>query len=160
MDGCIIKIASPIYLLRASEICWECGSRQEVIALATRHLSDCIPEANALHAEDEPLMLDNIIDMPPAILEYLRSVHPRYEKRANKTAGFAYYVNTCSCGAHFGDYMLHLEPHGAFWPDSKEQAGRITIEELPFTGTFDFICSYGIGLGAFIFEHAQKRAAT
>jgi len=156
--GCIIKIASPIYLLRASETCWECGTRQEVIALSTRHLSDCIPEANALHAADEPLILDNIIEMPPAILAYIRSVHPQYEKRQNKTAGFSYYVNTCSCGAHFGDYMLHLDPHGAFWPQNKELAEQITIEELPFQGEFDFVCSYGIGLGAFIFEHARKRA--
>ncbi len=156
MDDCIIKIASPLYLLRASETCWECGTRQEVIALATRHLSDCIPEANALHSEDEPFILDNIIEMPPAILSYLRSVHPRYEKRPNKTAGFSYYVNTCSCGAHFNDNALHLEPHGAFWPNSKEQAEQITIEELPFSGEFDFVCSYGIGLGAFIFEHARR----
>ncbi len=159
MGGCIIKVSSPIYLLRASETCWECGSRQEVIALATRHLSDCIPEANDLHGDDEPLILDNIIEMPQAILDYIRSIHPQYEKRPNKTAGFSYYVNTCPCGAHFGDYVLHLDPHGAFWPENKEQAGRITIEELPFTGVFDFVCSYGIGLGVFIFENARRRSA-
>ena len=37
-----------------------------------------------------------------------------------------------------------------------EQAKAITIEELPFEGTFDFLCSYSMGVGRFIFEHARK----
>ena len=109
-----------------------------------------------MYDADEPIILDYIAQMPQVILDYIRRVHPRYEKRTSQMAGCAYYMNTCSCGAQFGDFYLHSEPGGAFFPDSEEQASQITIEELPFTGTFDFVCGYGIGTGAFIFEHAQR----
>jgi hypothetical protein len=39
----------------------------------------------------------------------------------------------------------------------EEDASRIVLEELAFTGVFDFRCGYGVGLGARIFEHGQKR---
>ncbi len=157
MDENMTKIASPIYLLRSSEPCWKCGAVQQVIALATMHLFEGDPEADNTENEDEPIILDNIAEMPKEILDHIRSLHPQYEKRMSKMAGSAYYMNTCSCGAHFGDFYLHSEPGGAFFPDSEEQARQITAEELPFTGTFEFLCGYGIGNGSFIFQHAQRR---
>lgn len=155
MNDDTIKVTSPIYLLRSFQSCWKCGANQEVIAIATRHLEESDP--NALHEGDEPVALENIEVMPAPILEYIRRVHPRYEKRVSKTAGSAYYMNTCTCGAHFGDFYLHNEPGGAFFPMSEDEASQIEIEEMPFTGKFDFVCSYGVGTGDFIFEHARRR---
>lgn len=65
-------------------------------------------------------------------------------------------MNTCGCGAHFGDFDLFSEPGGAFFPTEEAEAGQITIEELPLTGTFELDCSYGMGPGDLIFEHAKK----
>lgn len=151
------KVSSPIYLLRSSESCWKCGAVQEVVALATRHLHEDDPDGDETDTEDEPIILDNISEMPQEVLDYIRAVHPRYEKRTSKTMGSAYYMNTCSCGAHFGDFYLYSEPGGAFFPDTEEQASHIAIEELPLTGTFDLECGYGVGIGSFIFEHAKRR---
>ena len=154
-DDYTIKVISPIYLLRSSQTCWGCNTNQEVIAIATRHLEESDPDA--LHEGDEPVVLEDIQKMPGSILEYVVRVHPNYEKRQSKTSGSSYYMNTCKCGAHFGDFYLHSEPGGAFFPTSEDEAKQILIEEIPLTGTFDFVCNYGMGTGSFIFEHAQKR---
>lgn len=155
MNDDTIKVIAPIYLLRSFQACWKCGANQAVIAIATRHLEETDPDA--LHEGDEPVVLESIEMMPAAILEYIRRVHPRYEKRASKMAGVAYYMNTCTCGAHFGDFYMHSEPGGAFYPMSEDEARQILIEEMPFTGKYDFVCGYGIGNGAYIFEHARRR---
>jgi len=155
MNDDIIKVISPIYLLRSFQTCWKCRANQAVIAIATRHLEESDPDA--LHEGDEPVVLENIEMMPASILQYILRVHPHYEKRPSKMAGSAYYMNTCSCGAHFGDFFLHNEPGGAFFPTSEDEASQIEIEVLHFTGKFDFVCSYGVGTGDFIFAHARKR---
>jgi hypothetical protein len=84
------------------------------------------------------------------------SGHPHFQKHTSKTAGTAYYMDTCGCGAHFGDFYLFSEPGGAFFPTEENEAGRITIEELPLTGIFELDCTYGMGTGDLIFEHAKK----
>jgi hypothetical protein len=150
----IIKASSPIYLVRSHESCWKCGRRQEVIALAARHLEETDPEP--LHEGDEPVLFENMKEMPKEILEFVTRVHPHYEKRTSRTAESTYYMNTCDCGAHFGDFYLHSEPGHAFFPMSEEEAYEITIQEIPFTGKFEFLCSYGLGTGSFIFENARK----
>jgi hypothetical protein len=150
-----VKVISPIYLLRSFQSCWKCGLNQEVIAIATKHFEENNPDA--LHQGDEPVALENIEEMPQVIFDFIVQVHPRYEKRTSKTASSAYYMNICECGAHFGDFYLHYKPDGAFFPTNEDEAEQITIEEMPFTGAFDFTCSYGVGTGAFIFKHAQKK---
>ena len=84
------------------------------------------------------------------------SGHPHFQKRTSKTAGTAYYMNTCGCGAHFGDFYVFSEPGGAFSPTEEDEASRITIEELPLTRIFELDCTYGMGTGDHIFEHAKK----
>jgi hypothetical protein len=156
-DDNILRVTAPIFLLRSTESCWRCHSSQEVIALAFRWCLDASLAADEQPEKDEPLILENIHEMPQAILDYVVSVHPHFEKRISKTAGTAYYMNICDCGAHFGDFYLFSEPGGAFFPTDEEEADHITIEQLPFTGTFEFDCSYGMGVGDLIFELAKKQ---
>ena len=151
-----LRVTAPIYLLRSAGSCWRCHSSQEVIALAFRWHPDKEIAADEQPAKDEPLILENIHEMPQAILACVVSVHPHFEKRTSKTAGTSYYMNMCDCGANFGDFYLFNEPGGAFFPTDEAEAANITIEQLPFTGTFEFDCSYGEGLGDLIFEHGKK----
>ena len=155
-----LKVTSPLYLLRSTSDCWKCGANQDVIALATRRVIEPdVDVEDGLGDENEPVILSNIEQIPEAILRHILATHPGFEKRTSRTAGNAYYMNICSCGAHFGDFYLHSEPSGAFFPGTEEDASRIVVEELPFTGVFDFRCGYGVGLGAFIFEHGRRRGS-
>jgi hypothetical protein len=154
----IYKAASPIYLLRSTEHCWKCHVKQEVVALAVMQIYSGDSELDKkVNADAKPFIVFYVEEMPQEILNYIYSVHPLFEKRMPKTTEFAYYMNTCKCGAHFGDYFLHLEPGGAFFPMSKDDAIKVSIGELSLTGTFDFVCEYSIGQGTFIFEHAQRK---
>jgi len=148
----IVQVFSPIYLLRARERCWKCHSPQEVIAILTCRLQEQDPECGEYLYENEPILLHNVTQMPAPILSHIQSLHVRFEKRQSRTAETAYYMNTCPCGAHFGDFYLFSEPGGAFFPLSPEDAACVTIEKLPFSGTFDFVCTYGIGPGAPLFD--------
>jgi hypothetical protein len=151
-----LRVTTPIFLLRSTESCWRCHASQEVIALAFRWRLDRDQDKDEQPEENEPLILDNIHTMPKPLLDAVVFRHPHFEKRASKTAGTAYYMKTCDCGAHFGDFYLFSEPGGAFFPIDENEASRITIEELPLTGTFELDCSYGMGLGDLIFNHAKK----
>jgi len=106
--------------------------------------------------DDEPFLLTNITEMPEAVYEHISATHPRYRKHFSRTVQHTYYANLCECGANFGDFYLHSEPGGAFWPTEVEQATRMSITKLPFEGVFDFHCGYSQGTGQFIFEHAQR----
>ena len=106
--------------------------------------------------EDEPFILTNISEMPESIFQHITTAHPRYRKHPSRTAGQTYYANICECGANFGDFYLHSEPDGAFFPTTEEQATQMTVSALPFEGVFDFHCSYSQGTGDFIFRHAQR----
>lgn len=155
-DHNTLRVTAPIFLLRSTESCWRCHASQEVIALASRWRLDTDQDKDEQPEENEPLILQDIHTIPKPILAAVLSRHPHFEKRTSKTAGTAYYMNTCDCGAHFGDFYLFSEPGGTFFPTDENEASRITIEELPLTGTFELHCSYGMGLGDLIFEHAKK----
>ncbi len=155
-DDNILRVTAPIFLLRATESCWRCHASQEVIALAFKCRLDKEQDPDEQPAENDILILDNIHTMPKPLIDAVLSRHPQFQKRTSKTAGTAYYMNTCTCGAHFGDFYLFSEPGGAFFPTDEAEAGHLTIEELPLTGTFELDCSYGMGLGDLIFEHGKK----
>jgi hypothetical protein len=152
----ILKVTAPIFLLRASETCWRCNSKQEVIAIAFKWvIADKVPD-DEQPSHREPLILQNIQRMPQTILDHILTIHPQFEKRKSKTSGTAYYMNICKCGAHFGDYYLFSEPGGAFFPMDDGTAAQIKIIELPFTGSFQFVCGYSMGLAESILEHGEN----
>jgi hypothetical protein len=149
-------VKSPLYLVKSTEDCWKCGLEQQVIAVATRHIRTV--DFDYLDAgSDEPAFLTNIEAMPQPIWEYLSAACPQFQKRRSNTMDMDYYANTCECcKANFGDFYLFSEPEHAFFPMDEEQAKRMSVVELPFTGVFEFQCSCGMGTGGLIFEHATR----
>src|SRR6185436_14587890 len=97
-----MKVSSPIYLLRSQESCWKCHSNQRVIAFATTSLLDDEDDGEPypVDGQEDPMLLENIEEMPQVFLDYLRAAHPLFQKRMSRTAGHSYYMNTCRCGAH------------------------------------------------------------
>lgn len=148
------RIGSPIFLITSTEDCWRCGIPQPVIALA----SCSVLEADQDDEDAEtsgPVILSSISRMPDEIERYLTSRFPRCQMHRSRTAGYAYFTNFCECGANFGDFYLHNEPGGAFFPTSEKEAEGMSVERLPFEGTFEFECSPGHSRGSFIFKHAK-----
>ena len=153
-DDATTTVRSPLYLVKSFEPCWKCHKEQSVIAIATRHIRT--EDFDFLDAGDQgPVFLMNIEAMPQPILEYLSAAFPQFQNRRSHTMEMDYYANTCKdCGANFGDFYLFNVGH-AFSPMDAEQAKRMSIVELPYSGTFEFQCSWSMGsAGDLIFRHA------
>lgn len=155
-----LRVTAPIFLLQTSAPCWRCHTKQLVVALAFRWVPDPDELQDEQPRKGEPLVLDNIHAMPRIVLDHVLAVNPRFEKRTSKTTETAYYMNLCECGANFGDWYLFNEPGGAFFPTDERSAAQIAIHELPLTGTFDFDCSYGMGLGGLILKQGRYGPVT
>lgn len=86
----------------------------------------------------------------------MRALHPRYQKHFSRLAGQAYFANLCECGANFGDFYLHSEPGGAFFPETDEIAARMTIQALPLKGEFELVATYVQGVEDSVFANAKR----
>jgi len=152
-----MQVGAPLYLITSTEKCYRCGQLRVVIALATCALHD--GEVNTLTdgAEgNEPFMLSYIEEMPESVLAHMQRVCPGYRKHSSRTAGVAYYTNTCECGANFGDHYLFSDPGGAFFPVEEEVASCALITELPIQGVLAFRGQFSQGGAELIFRHAQR----
>ncbi len=68
-----------------------------------------------------------------------------------------YLIHVCTeCDAHFGDFYLHCEPDGAFFPMDEGAAARIKIRDLKLTGIFEIDASWGMGMGGIIWNSGKK----
>ncbi|HSU53294.1 MAG TPA: hypothetical protein VLT36_04475 [Candidatus Dormibacteraeota bacterium] len=139
-----IRVTAPIYLLRSTEACWRCHAVQAVVALAFRWKLDPSRKVSDQPGEGETVLLKNIHRLPPEVQTCINALHPAFKKQPSRTSGTEYFMNTCECGAHFGDYYLFSKPGGAFFPMDQEQQKRISREKLHLSGDFEFGASEGI----------------
>jgi hypothetical protein len=62
---------------------------------------------------------------------------------------FGYLMNHCeNCGAKLGDFFMHSEPGGAFFPTSPQEAQRMTL--IRINERFDANCSVGFTSEVFL----------
>ena len=151
-DDSALRISAPIYVLESSSSCWSCGCETPVVALAVDHL-----DGQEVEDEESCLILLSSIEVLPA--ELVNLLGQRYlflRKRYSKSAGRRYFMNHCSCGAPLGDFFLHSEPGGAFFPTSPEEAEQIVLRELPLSGSFKVEASCGQAYPDLISAYARR----
>ena len=142
---------APLYLAHSVQPCWRCPKRVEVVALGLLRFRDLSSEAEreaetgrAYNFEGEGgwmavpadtlRLLTHVAVLPAAALEAIQAHAPRYRLAVSRAAG-RYHMNHChACGAHLGDFFMHSEPGGAFFPTSEEELARITFRELAIPG--------------------------
>lgn len=69
------------------------------------------------------------------VLAQLRSHTSRYKPAYSQQAGETYFMNHCEhCGAKLGDFYMHSELGGAFFPTSPAEASTTVLHkvEAPF----------------------------
>ena len=100
-------------VVQGTTTCYVCKARVPVVAIAAP------PEARV--DGDYPLGehgwlgLSELESLPDAIMEEMRAWAPGFRADENFTAGIAYLMNHCGCGAKLGDHYLHSEPDGPFF---------------------------------------------
>lgn len=154
-----LRVLPPLLLLSAQTTCWKCGEPMTAVALAAHALEEDGELIGEPSDTSDMFILSNVDTIPAAVLQKLVQRNPNYRKRHSRTAGDNYFANNCDCGTFTGDFYLHAEPGGAFFPTTIEEAAEITVERLPFKEPADFGASWGSGTGDFILAHAKVMKA-
>lgn len=148
-----MEVIPPLYLIGRKIPCWKCGQRMSAVALLAPKVFD----------EDEPqnavCIISGITRIPEGILTYIQSRVPTFRMSYSQTVGDSYLANTCpNCDSLSGDFYLHSEPGGPFFPDSEDEARQLYITEIPTKGRTTIFGNAGYGPGDMILEYAQRIA--
>lgn len=82
-----LRLTAPIYLLTSAETCYRCGKSAPVVALSCRTFADAHEDTEVeAGAEAEPILVNNVSQLPDSLLKLIRAVHPHYEKRRSRMA--------------------------------------------------------------------------
>ena len=85
------------------------------------------------------------------------SRHGCFKRKFSRTARSEYLANTCpKCGVMSGDFYLHSEPGGPFFPTTEEGARRLTIEEIPLPTSIRVRAGVGMGTGDLILKYGKR----
>lgn len=115
---------------------------------------------NVPEAEGEACIFSDITELPAPVLAFIQRRFPTFKRKFSKTARSEYVANTCpKCGVMSGDFYLHSEPGGPFFPTTEEEAQRLTIEEIPLPASIQVRANVGMGVGDLILEYGKRRNA-
>lgn len=138
-------LRSPYYFQVESESeCWKCG-------VITRVFSFMLPEVHEqftyLEEDEEGFtetrnlgywkspeyrgIISSINGLAPQVHKQIRARTEHYKPAYSKTAGETYFMNHCEhCEAKLGDFFMHSEPGGAFFPTSPNHASKMTLKKI------------------------------
>jgi hypothetical protein len=151
VDNRKTQINPPLYLASTMISCWRCRADMPAVGL----IAPNVPET-----ENEVCILSDITELPASVLAFVQNRFPSFKWKFSKTTRSEYYANTCpKCGVLSGDFYLHSEPGGPFFPESEADAACLTVEQIPIEGQIEVVAGLGMGGGDLILEHGKKRDA-
>lgn len=143
-------LVAPIYLRRSSETCYKCQAVSEVFCLGVTAVRDVNVDDDGNVYQDEQdnqpglVNVNNLEQLDPRLATALARRAPRYRLDYSQTQRAQVWINHCEhCNAKLGDYFLHSEPDGAFFPTSTEDS-RITDTLLCEQGEFAYVGSWSM----------------
>ncbi|MBJ2239484.1 hypothetical protein ACLE2W_07355 [Pseudomonas shahriarae] len=67
--------------------------------------------------------VSNVVSLSPLVAKQIHHFTNKFKQAYSKAACSRYLMNHCeNCGAKLGDFFLHSEPSGAFFPTSPQSA--------------------------------------
>jgi Domain of unknown function (DUF5710) len=142
-------LIAPIWILSALEQCYNCTKISHVNCLASTSIKDIEYDDynQAYHLlvniKDEQLTISNLETFDSRLLQPIKQYAPNYFLDYSKTQGAEVWMNHCEyCGTKLGDFFLHNEPSGAFFPMSKDKS---TISRFLIFNDGEFTFSGGYG---------------
>jgi hypothetical protein len=143
-----LKINPPLYLVGKKIFCWNCEEKMPAIALLA---------PNIIAAEGEICILSDIQELPKDVYFFIKNRVPSFKMKYSKMAGHKYLGNTCpKCGLLSGEFFLHAEPGGPFFPVDENDARSLYIREIPLTGSIIVTASVSTGCGDLILKNAKR----
>lgn len=148
-----MEVIPPLYLIGKKIPCWKCGQRMSAVALLAPKVFD------EDETQDAACIISGITGIPEDILMYIQSRVPTFKMSYSQTVGDSYLANTCpKCDTLSGDFYLHSEPGGPFFPESEDEARQLYVTEIPTKERATIFGNAGYGPGDMILEHAQRIA--
>jgi hypothetical protein len=145
------RIDPPLYLASTTISCWRCRSNMPAVGLIAPNVS---------YADGEVCILSDITDLPTPVLTFIQGRFPTFKRKFSKTTRSEYFANTCpKCGVISGDFYLHSEPGGPFFPTTQKEAQRLTIEEIPLSTSIQVRAGMGMGTGGLILKYGKRKNA-
>lgn len=164
-----LRAACPFYVLESTETCWKCGKEAQSVTVASEGCQP-LPAGPAMPPDDdndedsdEPIgpfdsfvLYSYVEHLPARLAAFMRQRYPLYFVDHSKTTDSFYWLNHCPCGASLGDFHLHSEPDGAFFPMDNASARTMTLLQLKASGHVALRASVGSGLGDLIPQTAKR----
>lgn len=149
------ELVPPVHIVESATECWRCA---RVSSVATVAAESFVPRGESGEPVETDLYVFSGIEyLPEELVEEVRKVSPGYRRRFSKTAGVSYYMNHCaSCNAPFGDFYMHSEPGGAFFPTTPRAARAIRLRRLAVSGRPTITGSPSMVHPNLILEHAAR----
>ncbi len=144
---------APIYLVESTAGCWQCDRSVPVITL----LSEGVEFKSGEKPLTEICVFDYIRFIPLKLEKFLAKRFSNYFKDYSSTTHDFYFMNHCFCGAHLGDFYLHGEPDGAFFPLTEKACENIFLTELKSDGKMPIFADYSLSSHDLIYHHARRK---
>lgn len=139
------SVRAPHYFIIKSQTgCWRCKEITSVFSFLLP------PEYEYYESDAEDIgywispgvfSITSMVDgLAVSVISHMQKMTKKYRIAYSKKAGVRYYMNHCEhCNATQGDFYLHNEPGGAFFPTDQWDAQRISIYPVdsPFMGNCD-----------------------
>jgi hypothetical protein len=143
-------LIAPIFLRKSSEPCYKCSAVSEVFCLGATAVRDVDVEDDGgvyKHEHDNLPGLVNVANLEQLdarLVAALARLAPRYKLDYSHTQRAQVWINHCQhCGAKLGDFYMHNEPDGAFFPTSPDDK-RISDTLLFEQGEFAYVGSWSM----------------
>lgn len=144
-----LKISPPLYLLRTEWPCWRCETKTPLVALLA---------VNVNEDSHDICILSSVLKLPNEVLAFMQSHVPSFKYAYSKAIESNYFANTCpNCGVVQGDFYLHTEPGSPFCPLDKQEAGALSMTEIPLEKPIVIRAECGTGASCdMIYAHAKR----
>ncbi|WP_224962627.1 DUF5710 domain-containing protein [Geomonas subterranea] len=136
-----IQLVAPIFLVTSANRCYSCNEISVVHCLGSKAVFD-LDDQEEIEGEN-PVLISNLSIDEPEIERAISEVAPLYNVDLSKTQGQQVYMNHCEkCGAKLGDFFLHSEPGGAFFPTDEHPEMPLQKKVIVEAGRFTCSGSY------------------
>ena len=107
--------------------------------------------------EGEICILSDIQELPKDVYFFIKNKVQSFRMKYSKMAGHRYLGNTCpKCGILSGEFFLHAEPGGPFFPEDENDAKSLYIKEIPLNRAITVTASVNVGFGEMILKNTKR----
>lgn len=141
-------LIAPIWAAKSSTSCWKCGKETAVFSLVSSQLFEAEEEDGEAYVDlvcEDRIYVSDLSSIDPRLEQLLKRHMPGYQLDYSNTQQARVWMNHCEhCSVKQGDFYLHHEPGGAFFPTTDDEESKISLIEIASTGQFEFVGSYGL----------------